>query len=128
MANEYSSEYLENNLQTELITEQYPDIEGQLLAVSTSRLDNRRVDYFVRIFSGKLQERQDFYDDGRLFHSVEWTPLDELYLSNGKVKFSGDGESGEGTEPSEWAKSYTEGWLYDYTTEIWNEKKSRYDN
>jgi hypothetical protein len=125
--NEYSSEYIEENLQTELITEQYSDIEGQLLAVSTSTLDNRRVDYFIRIFNGKLQERQDFYDDGRLFHSVDWISFDELYLSDGKVKFSGDGESGEGIDPPEWAKRYAKDWLYEYTTEIWAENKDKYD-
>jgi hypothetical protein len=127
MVHELDSEEIKNNLQTKLVTEEYPDIEGQLLAVGRSKLFDRRVDYFIRIFNGKLQERQDFYEGDQLFHSGDWRQYDELFLSGGQVKFPGEGHGTEGKDPISWAEAYVEDWLWEYTTEIWSEERVHRD-
>ena len=126
MVEELSSEEIEENIEIELVTEEYTDIDGQVLAVSRSNLYNRRVDYFIRIYNGELQERQDFYDEGRLFHSSEWSSPAELYLSDGQVKVYGGG-SDDGMDPVEWAEGYSQEWLYEYTTELWIDNKRHHD-
>jgi hypothetical protein len=123
---EYTSEEIENKIQIELVTEEYTDIEGQLLVVNRSELDNRRVDYFIRIFNGEIQERRDYYDNGRLFHSEDWSGISEVGLKGGKVKIY-PGTGNERRDPVDWAKDYSSSWLYEHTTEIWVMNKKDHD-
>ena len=123
MVEQYDYDEIEEKLELRIVTGESSDIQGQLLTVTRGELESRRVDYFIRIIDGSLQERYDFYDGERMIGSSDWNNMEENSVQGGKIK-SSHSHTGETYEPVPWAEGHVEKIMPDFITEVWEEQKA----
>ena len=126
MVEEYDYQAAMENVDSGLVSETSREHEGNLLAIGSATLEDRRVEQCIRIEDGRVEEKYDFFYQGEIFDSGDW---ESIHL----VSLDDDGETvlvGETPRDTEripvqdWAESYCVN-LVDEITEIWEDVYER---
>ncbi|WP_049905890.1 hypothetical protein [Halorubrum californiense] len=127
MAEEDLSEVDYDDLTIELVTDEYKEIEGKLLAASKAEIGSKRADYLIRIHNDTLQEKRNYSHKGEIFYSTEWTEPGDLYVIDGGIKTTYD-RGDDPMEPIDWAEGYTKDLVDEFLIDIWPVEKEKSEN
>lgn len=101
-----------------------PDQLGGVVGVVRGELDNRQVDWKIRVHNGTLQNACDYYHDGELISSGDWFRFEFVGINEEGDTVQFAHQHGGGNMPlDEWIEDAAEGYLEDELDEIWNELK-----
>jgi hypothetical protein len=126
MVEKYDYQEAMENVDYEVVSETSREYEGDLLAIGSATLENRRVERSIRVRDGQVEQKHDFFYEGETFDSGDWHDISLVSLDrNGETVLVGETPRDTDRLPvQEWAESYCVN-LLDDVTEVWEDVYAR---
>lgn len=117
-----------SEIRSQMRTDQYripkPERFDGLVAVVRGQLNDRQVDWKIRVHEGALQSACDYYHDGTLISSGDWSRFEFVGINAaGDTVQIAHQHGGDEIPLDEWIEGAAAGYLEDELGEIWSEVK-----